>query len=485
MALQVYDTLRRGKIPFEPMQPGRVGMYVCGMTVQGAPHVGHMRAFMTADLMRRVFRARGFEVTLVQNFTDIDDKIIEKAAEAGMDTKAFADRMIEAYFEAADWMGIERATHYPRATEHIREIQDLIARLIGKGHAYASGGDVFFAVTSKEDYGKLSGKRIDELRTGVRIEVDEDKRHPVDFALWKAAKPGEPAWESPWGPGRPGWHIECSAMAMKYLGETIDLHGGSRDLVFPHHENELAQSEAATGCPFCRHWVEGGLVNLGGQKMSKSTGIAFNVADVRNEVDPVTLRLYLLSTHYRSPIEYGKERLAEAGAALERIRNLLRSASHAAGPEPGPAPEAADLEGLDAELRAAIDRAEAGFHEALDDDFNAAGALGRLFELVREANSYVTAGLGSPRYASLLGAVRDRILAMGGLLGLDLAGEEAEAVPAEVRRLAAEREEARLRRDWGQADSRRDRIRQAGFAVEDRPDGPLIRPLDETADSQA
>jgi cysteinyl-tRNA synthetase len=485
MALQVYDTLRRGKIPFEPMQPGRVGMYVCGMTVQGAPHVGHMRAFMTADLMRRVFRARGFEVTLVQNFTDIDDKIIEKAAEAGMDTKAFADRMIEAYFEAADWMGIERATHYPRATEHIREIQDLIARLIGKGHAYASGGDVFFAVTSKEDYGKLSGKRIDELRTGVRIEVDEDKRHPVDFALWKAAKPGEPAWESPWGPGRPGWHIECSAMAMKYLGETIDLHGGSRDLVFPHHENELAQSEAATGCPFCRHWVEGGLVNLGGQKMSKSTGIAFNVADVKNEVDPVTLRLYLLSTHYRSPIEYGKERLAEAGAALERIRNLLRSASHAAGPEPGPPPDAADLEGLDADLRAAIDRAEAGFHEALDDDFNAAGALGRLFELVREANSYVTAGLGSPRYASLLGAVRDRILAMGGLLGLDLAGEEAEAVPAEVRRLAAEREEARLRRDWGQADSLRDRIRQAGFAVEDRPDGPLIRPLDETADSQA
>jgi cysteinyl-tRNA synthetase len=275
-------------------------------------------------------------------------------------------------------------------------------------------------------------------------------------------------------------------MAMKYLGETIDLHGGSRDLVFPHHENELAQSEAATGCPFCLHWVEGGLVNLGGQKMSKSTGIAFNVADVRNEVDPVTLRLYLLSTHYRSPIEYGRDRLAEAGAALERIRNLLRSASHAAGARPGPPPDAADLEGLDAELRVAIDRAETGFHDALDDDFNAAGALGKLFELVREANSYVTAGLGSPRYASLLGAVRDRILAMTGLLGLDPAvGEAEDAVPAEVRELARQRDEARRARDWGRADALRDRIRAAGFAVEDRPDGPLIRPLDETADSQA
>ena len=301
MALQVYDTLRRGKVPFEPVNPGKVGMYICGMTVQGTPHVGHMRAFMTGDLIRRVFRARGYDVTLVQNFTDIDDKIIRKAAEAGMDTKDFAEKNIQAFFEAADWMGIERADHYPRATEHIPEIIALIEKLIEKGHAYASGGDVFFAVTSKDDYGKLSGKRVDELRTGVRIEVDEDKRHPVDFTLWKAAKEGEPAWDSPWGPGRPGWHIECSAMAMKYLGETIDLHGGSRDLVFPHHENELAQSEAATGCPFCMHWAEGGLVNLGGQKMSKSTGIAFNVADVRNEVESATLRLYLLSTHYRTP----------------------------------------------------------------------------------------------------------------------------------------------------------------------------------------
>jgi cysteinyl-tRNA synthetase len=486
MALQVYDTLRRGKIPFQPVNPGKVGIYICGMTVQGAPHVGHMRAFMTGDLIRRVFRARGYDVTLVQNFTDIDDKIIQKAAEAGMDTKEFADRNIEAFFEAADWMGIERADHYPRATEHIPEIVALIEKLIEKGHAYASGGDVFFAVESKADYGKLSGKRVDELRTGVRIEVDEDKRHPVDFTLWKEAKPGEPAWDSPWGRGRPGWHIECSAMAMKYLGETIDLHGGSRDLVFPHHENELAQSEAATGCPFCMHWAEGGLVNLGGQKMSKSTGIAFHVEDVRKEVDSATLRLYLLSTHYRSPIEYGKERLAEAGAALERIRNLLRSASHAAGDDPGPPPEAADLEGLDTEVRTAIDRAEAGFHEALDDDFNAAGALGKLFELVREANSYVTAGLGSPSYPALLGAVRDRILAMTGLLGLDPTEDSgSDEVPAEVREMARQRDEARLRKDWAQADSLRDRIREAGFAVEDRPDGPLIRPLDETADSQA
>jgi cysteinyl-tRNA synthetase len=454
-------------------------MYVCGMTVQAAPHIGHMRGYITADVMRRVLRARGYQVTLVQNFTDIDDKIIAKANEAGVDAKTFAERNIAAYFEAADWLGIERADVYPRATEHIPDILALIETLIRKGFAYASGGDVFFAVTRKEDYGKLSGKRIDELRMGVRVEVDEDKRHPVDFALWKKAKPGEPFWESPWGPGRPGWHIECSAMAMKYLGATLDLHGGGRDLVFPHHENEIAQAEAATERPFCRHWVEGGLVNLGGQKMSKSTGVVFNVADVRREVDPVSLRLYLLSTHYRSPIEYARERLDEAVAKLDRLRNFLQAAAHAAGVG-AKAAEAADLEGRDAEFRTVMDRTAREFDEALDDDFNAAGAIGKMFELVREANIYLADGGLSPFYRGLLAGARSQLLAQAGPLGLRLEDGTgpAEAAPQEVMGLVRQREEARRRKAWGEADRLRTLLHDSGWLVEDRPEGSLVKKLE-------
>jgi cysteinyl-tRNA synthetase len=475
MALHVYDTLRRRKVPFEPVREGKVGMYVCGMTVQGPPHIGHMRSFFVADLMRRVFRARGYEVTLVQNFTDVDDKIIARAEEEGVEYPVVAERNIEAYFRAADWMGIERADMYPRATEHIPEILALIGDLVEKGHAYASGGDVFFQVTSKDDYGKLSGKRIEDLRAGVRIDVDEDKRHPVDFALWKAAKPGEPAWDSPWGPGRPGWHIECSAMAMKYLGNTLDVHGGGRDLIFPHHENELTQSEASTGCPFCLHWAESGMVNLEGQKMSKSTGVFFLVDDVREHVESAVLRLYFLSTHYRSPIDYGRERLEEARLALERIRNFLRSADHAAGPTPGGVPS--HLEGDDSTFHEAIERAEREFDEALDDDFNAAGALGKIFELVRAGNGWLAAGATSPAFGALGALAAAKVRSMMAALGLDASTDGSESgIPAEVLELVQEREEARKGRDWAAADALRDRIRAAGWTVEDRPDGPLVVP---------
>jgi cysteinyl-tRNA synthetase len=379
LALQVFDTLRGGKHAFTPQRSGEVGMYVCGMTVQAPPHVGHMRAYVVADVIRRIFRARGYRVTLVQNFTDIDDKIIAKANAEGIGYRELAERNIAAYFSAADWLGIERADHYPRATDHIPEILAMIAALIEKGFAYPSKGDVFFDVTRMQGYGSLSGKNIEDLRSGVRIEVNEDKRHPVDFALWKGAKPGEPAWESPWGPGRPGWHIECSAMAMKFLGNTIDLHGGGRDLIFPHHENERAQSEAVTGQVFARHWIENGMVNMGGQKMSKSTGVFFAVADVRREIDPLSLRLYLLSTHYRSPIEYSRERLIEARAAQERIQNFLIAADYviAAGdgtpPADGLQPRTA---GALQELHESLNRLEAEAQESLDDDFNTAGALG-------------------------------------------------------------------------------------------------------------
>ena len=478
MALQVFDTLRRGKIPFEPVTPGRVGMYVCGMTVQGPPHVGHMRSFAVADLMRRVLRSRGYEVTLVQNFTDVDDKIIAKAEEEGVDFREVAERNIEAFFRAADWMGIERADIYPRATEHMPEILALIGDLVEKGYAYASGGDVFFQVTSKDDYGKLSGKRIEDLRAGVRIEVDEDKRHPVDFALWKAAKPGEPAWDSPWGPGRPGWHIECSAMAMKYLGNTLDIHGGGRDLIFPHHENELAQSEASTDCPFCRHWTESGMVMLGGQKMSKSTGVFFLVDDVREHVESAVLRLYLLSTHYRSPIDYGPDRLEESRAAMERIRNFLRAADHAAGTADGDPP--AHLEGDESTFDGVVERAAREFEDALDDDFNSAGALGKVFELVRAGNTWLKEGATSPHLPALARLAASRVRSMIGALGVEAATATGEpAIPADVLELVRQREEARRTRDWAAADDRRDRIRAAGYAVEDRPDGPLVRPIDE------
>ncbi|MGQ0722708.1 MAG: cysteine--tRNA ligase [Candidatus Eiseniibacteriota bacterium] len=482
MALHVYDGLRRTKVPFEPVRPGHAGMYVCGMTVQAVPHIGHMRGYVTADLMRRVLRARGYRVTLVQNFTDIDDKIIAKANEAGVDAKTFAERNIAAYFEAADWLGIERADIYPRATEHIPEILALIGTLIEKGFAYASGGDVFFAVTRKPDYGKLSGKRVDELRAGVRVEVDEDKRHPVDFALWKKAKPGEPFWESPWGPGRPGWHIECSAMAMKYLGTTLDLHGGGRDLVFPHPENEIAQAEAATEQRFCRHWVEGGLVNLGGQKMSKSTGVVFNVVDVRREVDPVSLRLYLLSTHYRSPIEYARERLDEAVAKLDRLRNFLHAAAHVVAGNSSSARPAAlhHLEGRDAEFHAVMERTAREFDEALDDDFNAAGAIGKMFELVREANIYLAEGGLSPFYKGLLTSAGEQLRSQAGLLGIRLEDGDGpgQTAPEEVLGLVRQREEARRRKAWGEADRLRDLLKDSGWLVEDRPDGSLVKKLE-------
>ena len=476
MALSIYDTLRGKKFPFTPVRPGHAGMYVCGMTVQAPPHIGHMRAYVVADMMRRVLRSRGYTVTLVQNFTDIDDKIIARAAEAGQDYRDFAEENIARYFEAADWLGIERADIYPRATDHIPEILELISALVEKGFAYASGGDVFFDVTKKDDYGKLSGRKIEDLRAGVRVEVDEDKRHPVDFALWKAAKPGEPAWDSPWGPGRPGWHIECSAMAMKYLGATLDLHGGGRDLVFPHHENELAQSEAATGCTFCNHWVEQGLLNLGGQKMSKSTGILLAVSDVRQQVEPDALRLYFLSTHYRSPIEYGKDRLEEATAALERIRNFADAAGHAAGENGGSLGER-DLAGDDVAVREALDHAVREFHEALDDDLNSAGAIGKVFEIVRAGNAYVKDGVTSPHYGALLGAMRAAVLELTALLGIRVERDASGQVPADVLALVEQREDARRRRDWAAADRLRDAIRDAGFVVEDRQEGSLVKAI--------
>ncbi len=461
MALRIYDTLTREKREFAPVTPGKARMYVCGMTVQNKPHVGHIRASLSAEVMRRYLEHLGYDVTYVYNFTDVDDKIIERANAEGVDYQQVSRRNIEAYLQGADTHNIKRASIYPRATEHIPEMHAMIARLIEKGHAYAAGGDVYFDVRSKSDYGKLSGRRVDEMREGYRIEPGEAKRDPLDFALWKGSKPGEPAWESPWGPGRPGWHIECSAMAMKYLGETFDIHGGGQDLIFPHHENEIAQSEACTGKPFANFWTENGMVNLGGEKMSKSTGNLFFIEDIVKSVDPEVVRYYLMSTHYRSPIEFNMERLKEAAVAYQRLRAPLERA------HVWTAPVAATPGG---EIGAAVAEAETLFHEAMEDDFNTAKAMGHLFDLARAVNRSLDEGGGAEAVAAA-----NALFRLGAILGLFWRAPEAAEWSDEVLALAAEREGARKAKDWGKADELRKRLAELGALVEDGPQGQKLK----------
>jgi len=462
VALRIYDTLTQSKREFVPVTPGQVTMYVCGMTVQNKPHVGHIRASLSAEVMRRYLEHMGLTVRYAYNFTDIDDKIIERATQEGVEWASVSERNIAAYRQFADLHNIKQATVYPRATEHIAEMHAMIQRLIASGHAYAAGGDVYFEVRSKADYGKLSNRRVDELREGYRIEPGEIKKDPLDFALWKGAKPGEPAWESPWGPGRPGWHIECSAMAMKHLGETIDIHGGGQDLIFPHHENEIAQSEACTGKPFANFWCENGLVNLSGAKMSKSVGNFFFIEDIAAKVDPEITRFYLLSTHYRSPIEFSLERLEEAGVAYARLRGPLERTQAwtvADGPAPGGA------------LGEAVAEADRLFHEAMDDDFNSAAAVGHLFDLARAINRALDEGGGSE---AVQGA--RRLLALGSVLGLFWKAPAAEAAwPAEVTALAEARVAARAAKDWKRSDELRDQLAALGVLVEDGPQGQKLK----------
>jgi cysteinyl-tRNA synthetase len=470
MTLRVYDTLTRREREFEPVRPGHVGLYVCGMTVQDKPHIGHFLPFLTADVIRRYLEYKGYQVTHVQNFTDVDDKIIARAEAEGITAREVAERNIARFHEAAAAMNVLPATHYPKATEHIPEIVALIEALIAKGVAYAAAnGDVYFRVRRLPSYGKLSGRKIDDLMSGARIEVGEQKDDPLDFALWKAAKPGEPAWASPWGQGRPGWHIECSAMAMKYLGETLDMHGGGRDLLFPHHENELAQSEAATGKPFVRYWMHNGLLYTSGQKMSKSLGNFFLIEDLLQHYSADELRFFLLSTHFRSQAEYSQERLDEARAAFQRILQGMgrleetlavagadRTVSSAAG----------------VGLREAAERLQGEYFAALDADFNTAAAFGKIFELVRLGNRFVDEAKPG-RDGSALATTLQRLREMLHLLGFTLAtaGPAGAAVPEEVASLAEARQEARRQRRWSDADGLRDRLLALGWVVEDRPDG--------------
>jgi cysteinyl-tRNA synthetase len=443
--IRVYSTLGRSLLDFEPRDEGRVGMYVCGPTVQSEPHVGHGRYAVAFDVIRRYLVWRGFDVTYVSNITDVEDKIIAAAAESGEPMDQLAMKMSKRFDDAFRALGVLPPDVEPKATEHIPEMLELIRRLIDRGLAYVRDGDVYFSVRTLEPYGKLSGRKPDELRSGYRIDVDESKEDPLDFALWKAAKPGEPSWESPWGPGRPGWHIECSAMAEKYLGTGFDIHGGGLDLVFPHHENEVAQSEGASGETFARYWLHNGMVNLDGEKMAKSTGNIVDLASVIDGHGGRPLRMLYARAHYRSPIEYSDELLADAEESLDRL-DRFRDRVVMGDPDPE-----------------ALEK----FIEVMDDDFGTPQAVGLMFDLIREGNRLVDNGGNA---AAIAGAVEVIV----GVLGLDDAsrGPLSSLIDdVEVERLLADRNRARDERRFDEADRIRDDLARAGIVIEDGPDG--------------
>ena len=462
--MQIYNTQTRRKEEFVPIEPGKVRIYSCGPTVYNYFHIGNARPFIVFDTLRRYFEHKGYDVTFVQNFTDIDDKMIRRANEEGINVKELGERFIAEYYKDADALGIERASVNPKATEHIPEIIAIIEKLIAKGLAYpCDNGDVYYDTQAFPSYGKLCGQNLEDLESGARIDVDPNKRHPMDFALWKAQKPGEPAWQSPWGMGRPGWHIECSAMSMKYLGETIDIHCGGKDLVFPHHENEIAQSEGATGKPFVRYWMHNGFINVDNQKMSKSLGNFFTVRDIAQEFDLEAVRMFMLSAHYRSPINFSRELIEQAKASLERLytardhyRFLLQSAQDG---------EAGERE---KELLAKIDEARESFDRAMDDDLNTADAIGSMFELVRTANGLLDET--SPR--AVIQAVLDALGEMSKVCGILSRETDAQDDGVAARREA--RAKARAEKNWAESDRLRDEITKLGYVLKDTKQGQQV-----------
>ncbi|MFQ2751908.1 cysteine--tRNA ligase [Aeromonas caviae] len=447
--LKIYNTLTRQKEEFKPIHPGKVGMYVCGVTIYDHCHIGHGRTFVAFDVVARYLRYSGYELNYVRNVTDVDDKIIKRAAETHVTCDDLTERLIGDMHQDFDALGMVRPDIEPRATQHIHEIIALVETLLEKGHAYvADNGDVMFIVDSYADYGKLSGQDLEQLQAGARVDVVDAKRNPLDFVLWKMSKPGEPTWDSPWGPGRPGWHIECSAMNSKHLGNHFDIHGGGSDLQFPHHENEIAQSCCAHGGDYVNTWMHSGMVMVDKEKMSKSLGNFFTIRDVLAHYDPETVRYFLMSGHYRSQLNYSEDNLKQARAALERMYTALRDLPVA--------PAAGGEEQV------------ARFKEAMDDDFNTPEAYSALFDLVREINRQkaediaVAAGLGA------------RLRELGAVLGIlqqdpdaFLKGDEADEEVAEIERLIAERNQARADKNWAAADAARNRLTEMGIVLED------------------
>ncbi|HOM97079.1 MAG TPA: cysteine--tRNA ligase [Acetomicrobium sp.] len=466
MGLTLYNDLTRCKEEFMPLIQGKVGFYVCGPTVYDFIHIGNARPFVVFDVLRRYMEHKGLEVIYVQNFTDIDDKMINKANELGISVEELAERFINAYFEDIAPLGVKRATVHPLATKHIDEIIDLISRIMENGHAYVTEGNVYFDVKSFPEYGKLSGQSIEELQAGARIEVDVRKRHPLDFVLWKAQKAGEPWWDSPWGPGRPGWHIECSAMAMKYLGETVDIHGGGSDLIFPHHENEIAQAEAATGKQFVRYWVHNGYLLINKEKMSKSLGNILTVREKIKKYQPLAVRLFILGAHYRSPLDFSDESLTQATRSLQRLRNCYSDLMfHLERSQEKDVP--------DTWLNDIVDEGYGRFCEALDDDCNTAAALGVVFEVVRELNNYLKENV-TPDKKALINARKffATVEDIMGIIGTETILAKTEEIPSsEIERLIKERDEARKMRDFARADSIRNELADRGIILEDTPFG--------------
>ncbi len=484
MTLRVYNSLTGEKEDFIPLREKKVGMYVCGVTVYDLCHIGHARSAIVFDVIYRYLQYRGYEVRYVRNFTDIDDKIIHRANQEGLDCQTIAERYIQEFRVDMGRLGLENPTVEPRATEHIAEMIQLISTLMEKGFAYQSGNDVFFSVEKFQDYGKLSKRNLDELRAGARIEVDEKKANPLDFALWKGSKPGEPFWESPWGKGRPGWHIECSVMSQKYLGETLDIHGGGKDLIFPHHENEIAQSEAASGKPFVRYWIHNGFVNINKEKMSKSLGNILTVKEILKQWHPEVIRLFILSTHYRSPIDFSLESLQEAKVRLDRFYATLKTIQ-----EEMEKPLRPDRRVHPSSLSASrqtIESFQAKFEEAMDDDFNTAQALGYLHDLQRQLNSLTDLSKGQPtlEILSLLEQGLDQFSKTGWVFGLfredphqyfDQEREEGlkrlGLSQQEILQWIEERESARKEKDWKRADEIRNALLLKGIILEDTPSG--------------
>ena len=475
MALRIFNTLNSKKELFEPLEAGKVRMYVCGPTVYDACHIGHARSVVVFDVIARYLKEKGYDVTYIRNFTDVDDKIIQKANQLGIDSTAVAERFIEEFYQDMDALNVQRATIEPKATDHIAQIVEFIEKLILKGFAYPINGDVYYSVEKFKRYGKLSGRKLEDMEAGARIDIDERKQNPFDFALWKSAKPGEPAWDSPWGQGRPGWHIECSAMSREYLGETFDIHGGGKDLCFPHHENEIAQSESLSGKPFVRYWVHNGFVNINQEKMSKSLGNFLMIKDVLKSYHPETVRLFLLSNHYRSPIDFTDKAMDESSKGLDKIYALLERVEKKVG-------SIFLVQDVDPGI------CWKHFCDAMDDDFNSARSIGIIFDTVRSLNRLLDQhenNLPSEVKQTLQSGLAD-IRRTGEILGMFLEHptqyfdnkqtqilEQKSIDHAVVAEMVEQREAARKSKNWEMADQIRKELVDMGISLEDRAEGPV------------
>ena len=461
--MKIYNSMTREKQEFVPITPGEVKMYSCGPTVYDYFHIGNARPFIVFDTMRRYLEYKGYKVTFVQNFTDIDDKMINRANKEGITVKELGERFIAEYFKDADSLGIRRADIHPKATENIDAIIDVVKALEEKGYAYNVNGNVYFRTKKFDGYGKLSHQPLEELEAGARIDISDEKEDPMDFALWKAEKPGEPSWESPWGKGRPGWHIECSAMVNKYLGNTIDIHSGGKDLIFPHHENEIAQSECANGCDFARYWMHNGYINIDNKKMSKSLGNFFTIRDILQKYKPEVVRFFMLSAHYRSPVNFSDALMQQAKSALERVYTCIDTVKFCLENS-----VERELNESETELKNAIAAAKTRFTDAMDDDLNTADAVSAIFDIVAAANKALIKEGGNAK--SILCETLDTISELGAVLGLFEKKEEA-SLDAEIEALIEQRNQARKNKDFAEADRIRDELKARNIILKDTPMG--------------